>query len=202
MHRIALLAGVIGLVASIAAAIVLSRDEPIQPIARVGPGIPSAGFILRNDTGESVTVRRFDPLPAHPRRLELGETMEVNQTHAWLRDFDWTDLNRGTALTLEVVDASGASRGRIAFTPSYMRGLRGFTVCLSAASDPTYVVDQYQDVAVSCREAASRGASLIVMTSQTPPGFESLARVCSGASRKRDGDQCTRGISSREVGYG
>jgi hypothetical protein len=111
---------------------------------------PPRQVTFRNDLTVGVILERLEPAPSAAWQLGPGESLTATEPDAFydvLRDLRHKE---GIVLTLLVREASGQVLGRIALTSSFLFGYRGYTVCLSAAKEPSYIVHDNVDVPDEC----------------------------------------------------
>jgi hypothetical protein len=112
-------------------------------------GVPPLQFTLLNTLPEEAVVARITPTPGPPHHLRPGERITFTRTDPMYKGVTLLP-DRGRPLLLGVHDRSGRSLGQILFTEAFLSESAGYTICLSAAADPPYVVDDTLAAYRSC----------------------------------------------------
>jgi hypothetical protein len=125
------------------------------------PGIPQPVtplLYLRNDTPDTLTIRRIDD-PSTPTLIMEPQAHFISSWGGEYfggsspLDHSREVLMQGDGVMLELSDSAGQPRGRILFRPSYLFGRQFEWLCLSAATEPPLVIESIADVRSTCSQA-------------------------------------------------
>jgi len=112
-------------------------------------GVPPLQFTLLNNLTTDAVVIRVQPPPSLTYTLQPGERTTFRESDPMYQGIRSLPMS-GPSLLLGVVDPAGRPIGQVLLTNRFLSGSAGFTICLSAAAAPPYIVDGTLDVYNSC----------------------------------------------------
>lgn len=112
-------------------------------------GIPPRQFTLRNDRLVAVTVQRINPTPGAIFRIASGSEQTFTESDRMYDNISSWDLPTDVIL-LDVRDEGGQRLGYLELQGRFLSITAGITICLSAATEPPFVINGTVDALRSC----------------------------------------------------